>query len=409
MRPEFAPSSFRTRLNMTLANGRRHLAIPGPTNMPDAVLNALHSPSIDIYGGPSEEASRSCLEDLKTVFGTSDGKVYIYACNGHGAWEAALTNTLSKGDKVLVLASGLFPVVWGHNAAKLGIDVEELPERPGRAIDADAVQQRLAADAGHTFKAVLMVQADTATGVVNDVAAVRRAIDAAGHPALLMVDTIASLGCMPFSMDALGVDVAVGGSQKGLMTPPGLAFTGVNAKARQAHKSAGLITSYWDWGFRDGEEHYMWFGGTPPVQMVFALRKALDMIFDEGFDSIFHRHAILAGATRAAAEVWCSKGEMTFAITEPSERSNSVTCLLTPEGAGPALIEYCEGNLGVTIGRGIGPLTGQAIRIAHMGHVNGWGHLGTLAAIETGLAALGIEHGAGGIQAATDYIASKVK
>jgi alanine-glyoxylate transaminase / serine-glyoxylate transaminase / serine-pyruvate transaminase len=394
---------------MTLANGHRHLAIPGPTNMPEEVLNALHSPSVDIYGGTSEVASRSCLKDLKKVFGTKAGKVYIYACNGHGGWEAALTNTLSKGDRVLVLVSGLFPVVWGENASKLGLVVEELSERPGRAIDAKAVEARLKQDKAHAFKAVLMVQADTATGVVNDIAAVRKAMDAAKHPALLMVDTIASLGCMPFGMDDLGVDVAVGGSQKGLMTPPGLAFTAVNAKARQAHKKAGLKTGYWDWTFRDGKEHYMWYGGTPPVQMVFALRKALDMIFAEGFDNIFRRHAILAGATHAAAEVWCSKGKMAFAIAEPTERSNSVTCLLTPEGAGPAIMDYCERNLGVTIGRGIGPLTGKAIRIAHMGHVNGWGHLGTIAAVETALTALGVEHGAGGIQAATDYIASHVK
>jgi alanine-glyoxylate transaminase/serine-glyoxylate transaminase/serine-pyruvate transaminase len=394
---------------MTIANGHRHLAIPGPTNIPDEVLNALHSPSVDIYGGVSEDASRSCLKDLKKVFGTKAGKVYIYACNGHGAWEAALTNVLSRGDKVLVLVSGLFPVVWGENAKKLGLVVEELPERTGRAVDAKAVEARLNKDAAHEFKAVLMVHADTATGVVNDIASVRKAMDAAGHPALLMVDTIASLGSIPFNIDDLGVDVAVGGSQKGLMTPPGLAFTAANAKAKQAHKTAGLKTSYWDWTFRDGKEHYMWYAGTPPVQMVFALRKALDLILAEGLDNIFHRHAILGGATRAAAEVWCSKGKMAFAVSEPKERSNSVTCLLTPEGAGPAIMDYCERNLGVTIGRGIGPLTGKAIRIAHMGHVNGWGHLGTIAAVETALKALGIEHGAGGVQAATDYIARHVK
>jgi alanine-glyoxylate transaminase/serine-glyoxylate transaminase/serine-pyruvate transaminase len=393
---------------MTLANGRRHLAIPGPTNIPDDVLNALHSPSVDIYGGVSEEASRSCLQDLKTVFGTRDGKVYIYACNGHGAWEAALTNVLSRGDKVLVLVSGLFPVVWGENARKLGLEVEELPEREGRAIDAAAVCERLNRDSAHEFKAVLMVHADTATGVVNDIAAVRSAMNEAGHPALLMVDTIASLGSIPFSMDELGVDVAVGGAQKGLMTPPSLAFTGVSPRAKQAHGSAGLVTSYWDWTFRDGEEHYMWFAGTPPVQMIFALRKALDMILSEGLENIFRRHEILGGATRAAAEVWCSAGAMRFAVSEPSERSNSVTCLMTPEGAGPAIMRYCEENLGVTIGRGIGPYTGKAIRIAHMGHVNAWGQLGTIAAVETALKALGIDHGPGGVQAATDYIASRV-
>jgi alanine-glyoxylate transaminase/serine-glyoxylate transaminase/serine-pyruvate transaminase len=393
---------------MTLANGKRHLAIPGPTNVPDKVLNALHHASVDIYGGKSEDASRSCLKDLKKVFRTKS-KVYIYASNGHGAWEAALTNTLSKGDRVLVLESGLFPVVWGENAKKLGIETELLPERRGRAVDAKAVRQRLAADKAHEFRAVLMVQADTATGVVNDIAAVRAALDEAGHPALLMVDTIASLGCMEFDMDGWGVDVAVGGSQKGLMTPPGLSFTAANAKAKSAHKKADLVTSYWDWTFRDGNDHYMWFAGTPPVQMVFALRAALDMFFEEGMDAIIHRHALLAGATRAAVEVWASKGKMAFAVSEPSERSNSVTCVMTPEGAGPAIIEYCENNLGVTIGRGIGPLDGRAIRIAHMGHVNAYNQFGTLAAVETAMKALAIKHGSGGVQAAVDYIARHVK
>jgi len=393
---------------MTLANGKRHLAIPGPTNVPDQVLNALHHASVDIYGGISEDASRSCLKDLKKVFRTR-GSIYIYAANGHGAWEAALTNTLSKGDKVLVLESGLFPVVWGENAKKLGIATELLHEREGHAVDANAVQKRLAADTGHEFKAVLMVQADTATGVVNDVRAIRAALDETDHPALLMVDTIASLGCMEFDMDGWGVDVTVAGAQKGLMTPPGLSFTAVSARAKRAHKKADLNTSYWDWTFRDGDDHYMWFAGTPPVQMVFALRAALDMLLEEGLENILRRHAILAGATRAAVEVWTSNGDMAFAVSEPGERSNSVTCMLTPEGAGPAIMTYCEENLGVTIGRGIGPLTGKAIRIAHMGHVNAYNQLGTLAAIETALKAHGIAHGEGGVQAAMEYIARHVK
>ena len=393
---------------MTLANGKRHLAIPGPTNMPDKVLNALHHASIDIYGGASEEASRSCLKDLKKVFRTR-GKVYIYAANGHGAWEAALTNTLNKGDKVLVLESGLFPVVWGENAKNLGLVTELVRERPGRAIDAAAVAKRLSADKAHEIKAVLMVQADTATGVVNDIAAIRAGMDKAAHPALLMVDTIASLGCMEFDMDGWGVDVAVGGSQKGLMTPPGLSFTAVNSKAKRAHKKAGLVTNYWDWSFRDGKEHYMWFAGTPPVQMVFALRAALDLLLEEGLDAITHRHALLAGATRAAVEVWSSRGDLRFAVSRADERSNSVTCVLTPPEASSRIIDYCDNKLGVTIGRGIGPLTGKAIRIAHMGHVNAYNQLGTLAAIETALAALNITHGSGGVQAATAYIAKHVR
>lgn len=393
---------------MTLANGHRHLAIPGPTNMPDEVLNALHQASVDIYGGSSEKASRACLRDLKKIIRTRS-KVYIYAANGHGAWEAALSNTLSVGDKVLVLESGLFPIVWGETADQLGLETEVLAERTGRAVDLEAVGARLASDTAHEFKAILMVQADTATGVVNDVKGVRAALDQTGHSAMLMVDTIASLGSMEFDMDGWGVDVTVAGAQKGLMTPPGLSFTAASAKARKAHKSADLVTNYWDWTFRDGKEHYMWYAGTPPVQMVFALRKALEMLLDEGLENAIHRHALLAGATRAAVQTWISKGDMAFAVTEPSERSNSITCVLTPKGASPRIIDYCEHKLGVTVGRGIGPLDGRAIRIAHMGHVNAYNQLGTLAAIETALAALGVEHGSGGVQAAIDFIARHVK
>ena len=347
---------------MTLANGHRHLAIPGPTNMPDEVLNALHRASVDIYGGSSEKASRACMRDLKKIFRTRS-KVYIYAANGHGAWEAALSNTLSIGDKVLVLESGLFPIVWGETADQLGIETEVLAERTGRAVDLEAVRARLARDKAHEFKAILMVQADTATGVVNDVKGVRAALDATGHPAMLMVDTIASLGSMEFDMDGWGVDVTVAGAQKGLMTPPGLSFTAASAKARKAHKSADLVTNYWDWTFRDGKEHYMWYAGTPPVQMVFALRKALEMLLEEGLENAIYRHALLAGATRAAVQAWISKGDMAFAVTEPSERSNSVTCVQTPEGVSQQIIDYCEHKLGVTVGRGIGPLDGKAIRI----------------------------------------------
>ena len=393
---------------MTLANGHRHLAIPGPTNMPDEVLNALHHASVDIYGGSSEEASRACRKDLKKIFRTRS-KVYIYAANGHGAWEAALSNTLSKGDRVLVLESGLFPVVWGEMASQLGIETEVLRERTGRAVDLEAVRARLAKDTAQEFKAILMVQADTATGVVNDVKGVRTALDETGHPALLMVDTIASLGSMEYDMDGWGVDVTVAGAQKGLMTPPGLSFTAASARAKKAHRSAGLVTSYWDWTFRDGKEHYMWYAGTPPVQMVFALRKALEMLLAEGLDNAIHRHALLAGATRAAVQTWISRGNMDFAVSEPAERSDSVTCVLTPRGASTRIIDYCEHKLGVTVGRGIGPLDNRAIRIAHMGHVNGYNQLGTLAAIETAMTALGIEHGSGGVQSAIEFIAKHVK
>src|SRR5262249_19084068 len=225
----------------SVANGREFLCIPGPTNIPDAVLAAMHRPAIDIYSGDMLEITRSLLEDLPKLFRTS-GRVYIYAANGHGGWEAALSNVLSRGDTVLALESGRFALGWAEMAKMMGAEVEVLKGDWRHAVDAAALEERLGRDKGHVIKAILVVQIDTASGVVNDIAAMRKAIDAAKHPALLMVDCVASLGCMPFDMDAWGVDVAMCGSQKGLMTPPGLAFVAANDKARKLHKSAGLRT-----------------------------------------------------------------------------------------------------------------------------------------------------------------------
>ncbi len=247
---------------MTVAKGREFLAIPGPTNVPDAVLAAMQRPAIDIYSGEMVGITDSCLADLRALFKTK-GKAYIYAANGHGGWEAALTNVLSRGDTVLALESGRFAIGWGEMAKMLGVEVEVLKGDWRRAVDPAAVEERLKRDTGHTIKALLAVQIDTASGVVNDIAAIRKAMDRAKHPALLMVDCVASLGCMPFDMDAWGVDVAMSGSQKGLMTPPGLAFVAANDRARAVHKTAGLRTLYWDWTFREGEIHYQKYCGTP--------------------------------------------------------------------------------------------------------------------------------------------------
>jgi alanine-glyoxylate transaminase/serine-glyoxylate transaminase/serine-pyruvate transaminase len=236
---------------MTVASGREILAIPGPTNIPDAVLAAMHRPAIDIYSGDMLRITRTLLEDLPRLFRTT-GQAYIYAANGHGGWEAAVSNVLSRGQTILVLESGLFAVAWGDMTGMLGVKVEVLKGHPRRAVDPAAVAQRLRADTGREIKAVLVVQIDTASGIVNDIAAIGHAIAAAGHPALLLVDCVASLGCMPFEMDAWGVDVAMAGSQKGLMTPPGLAFVAANARAHAAHQKADLRTRYWDWTFRQG-------------------------------------------------------------------------------------------------------------------------------------------------------------
>jgi alanine-glyoxylate transaminase/serine-glyoxylate transaminase/serine-pyruvate transaminase len=394
---------------MTLASGREFLSIPGPTTVPDGVLRAMHRPAIDIYSGTLVEVTTSCLADLRRVFRT-EGRVYIYAANGHGAWEAALVNVLSRGDTVLVLESGLFAAVWGEMAAMLGLEVETLPGSWRRAVDPTALETRLRADRTGRIKAVLVVQVDTASGAVNDIPAVRQAMDAAGHDALLMVDAIASLATMPFDMDAWGVDVAVTGSQKGLMTPPGLSFVAAGHKGLAAHRSAGLRTRYWDWTERDGDQHYQKYCGTPPEHLLFGLRKALDLLLEEGLDNVFRRHRLLAEAVRRAVAVWAEGGVLSFNVTAPAERADSVTTVLMADGHDPkALLEFCASKCGVVLGVGIGPLGGKALRIAHMGHVNAPMIIGTLGALEIGLVALDVAHGKGALQAAIDWLGDAVK
>jgi len=393
---------------MTLANGREVLSIPGPTTIPDRVLAAMHRPAIDIYSGGLVETTDTLLADLKQLFGTQ-GRSYIYAANGHGAWEAALTNVLSRGERILVLQSGRFAIGWGEMGEMMGVEVDVLPQSWRRAVNPEAVEQRLREDKGHAIKAVLVVQIDTASGVVNDIPAIRKAIDAAGHPALLMVDTIASLGTMPFEMDAWGVDVALSGSQKGLMTPPGLGFVAAGERGLAAHASADLRTRYWDWTQRHGEMHYQKYCGTPPEHLLFGLREAIDILLEEGLDNVFLRHRLLAEATRAAVGVWAEGGALDFNVEEPAERANSVSCVLINDGYTPGrILDYCREKCGVVIGLGIGELSDKAVRIAHMGHANAPMVLGTLSAVEMALQALNIPHGRGGVQAAIDHLAKAV-
>ncbi|HEX6214898.1 MAG TPA: aminotransferase class V-fold PLP-dependent enzyme [Vicinamibacterales bacterium] len=391
---------------MSVAAGREFLAIPGPTVIPDAVLAAMHRPAVDIYAGPLVALTASLLADLQKIFRTQ-GNTYIYAANGHGAWEAALTNVLSRGDKVLVLESGRFAIGWGEQARMLGCEVEVLHAEPRRAVQAEAVAAKLKQDSG--IKAVLVTQIDTASGVVNDIKAIGEAVRATRHQALLMVDTVASLGCMPFEMDAWGVDVAVAGSQKGLMTPPGLGFAAASSRARTAHRTAGLRTPYWDWTFRDGDVHYHKYCGTPPEQLLFGLRAALDLMFAEGLDNVFRRHRLLAEATRRAVGVWAEGQAIGFNIAEPLERSDTVTAIAARDGIDvQPLADYCANQCGVVLGRALGALEGKGFRIAHMGHVNAPMVLGTLGVVEMGLAALRIPHGKGGTAAAIEYLASAV-
>jgi len=393
---------------MTVRHGREFLCIPGPTNIPDAVLNAMHRAAIEIYSGELVGITDYCLAALKKIFRT-EGSTYIYAANGHGVWEAAISNVLSRGDTILVLQSGRFAVGWGDAAEKMGVRVESLPCGWRHAVDPAAVEARLRDDPAGKIKAVLVVQIDTASGVVNDIPAIRKAMTDAGHDALLMVDTIASLATMPFEMDAWGVDVAVTGSQKGLMTPPGLAFAAAGPRAKAAHEKADLCTRYWDWTQRDGDVHYQKYCGTPPEHLLFGLHKALEMLLDEGLDNAVRRHALLAEAVRRAVAVWSEGGAMEFNIIEPAHRADSVTTILLQEGLDPELIRaYCADHCGVVLGVGIGDLSGKALRIAHMGHVNAPMILGTLGAVEVALQALGLPHGKGGVQAAIDWLGENV-
>ena len=393
---------------MVLRSGREFLAIPGPTTVPDEVLRAMHRPAIDIYAGELVGITHSVLADLKSLFRTG-GDTYIYIANGHGAWEAVLTNILSRGDKILVLESGRFATGWGEQAARLGVEVEVLPGDWSRAVDPAAVEQRLRADKTGAIKAVLVVQIDTASGVVNDIPRIAQALQGAGHEALLCVDAVASLGCMPFDMDAWGVDVAMAASQKGLMTPPGLAFVAANARAKAVHRKAGLRTPYWDWAARDMDEHYRKYAGTAPVHLLFGLRRAIDLIQAEGLEAIHLRHALLAGAVRAAVGAWAHGGALSLNIAREDERSNTVTAIRVAEGRDPrTLVDFCRETCGVVLGTALGALAGKAFRIAHMGHVNAPMVLGTLATVEVAQKALGWPVPVSGIEAAAAHLAKSV-
>ena len=393
---------------MVVRAGREFLAIPGPTTMPDEVLQAMHRPALDIYSDTMVQLTEGLLRDLSRLFATK-GHSYIYIANGHGAWEAVLSNVLSRGDKILVLESGRFAVNWGNAAVAMGAEVESLKGDWRRAVRPAEVEARLRMDKEHTIKAILTVQVDTASGAVNDIAAIGQAIKASGHPALFMVDAVASLGCMPFEMDAWGIDVAMSGSQKGLMAPPGLGFVAANDRARAVHKTAGLRTPYWDWTERDGPEHYRKYAGTAPVHLLFALRQAIDMLFAEGLENAFLRHRLLAEAVRRAVAAWSEGQVLGFNVAEPGERSDTVTTVVMNDGYDPAgLQRYCKEKCGVVLGTGIGDLSGQAFRIAHMGHVNAPMILGTLGVIEVGLNALRIPHGEGGVEAAVKWLGESV-
>lgn len=392
---------------MTIQSGRNFLHTPGPTNIPDRVLRAMMRPAVDLNDADFMAMALSCFGDLQKVFKTNNN-VYIYSANGHGAWEAALVNVLSPGDHVLVPETGHFSFNWSAMAESLGLKVDYVEADWRRAIDPEMVAERLRADKEHRIKAVLMVHTDTATSVTSSIPAIRRALDDTGHPALLMVDTIAALATVPFEFDDWGIDVAVAASQKGLMQPPGLAFNAVSEKAFKASEAASLPRNYWDWRRRHGREFYSHFCGTAPVHQLFALREALDMVHEEGLDAIVARHQRLADAVRSAVEVWCQGGALSFNVPEATERANSVTTILVDEAYDANVLrETCSSRFNVSLGAGYGRLQGRAFRIGHMGYLNEPMILGALASVESCLALCDIPHGSGGTQAAIASLSQK--
>jgi len=383
--------------------------------IPDPVLQAMHRPSPNIYAGELLTLTDSLVPDLKAVAGTAHF-VAIYISNGHGAWEAALMNTLQPGDKVLVPASGRFAIGWSEMAAALGIEVELIDFGTAAAWDLNRVAERLVADKAHEIKAVLGVHVDTSSSIRNDFSALRTVMDEAGHPALLMADCIASLGCDRFEMDAWGVDVMVAACQKGLMTPTGVSFVFFNDKAAEARACLPRISRYWDWHPRaNPQEFYQYFGGTAPTHHLFGLRAALDLIHAEGLPQVWARHAQLAQAIWAACETWGQIDDpeqgLRMNVTDPTLRSHAVTALHLPTPRASELRQWLEQNLGLTLGIGLGlappdsPEWHGHFRLGHMGHVNGQMIMGLLGGVETGLQALKIPHGSGALSAAAQVLA----
>jgi alanine-glyoxylate transaminase / serine-glyoxylate transaminase / serine-pyruvate transaminase len=392
----------------SLAAGPEIVAIPGPTIVPDRVLSAMHRPMPDLYAGELLTATDEIYERLPALARTTS-PAFITVSNGHGAWAMALSNTLSRGDYVLVLECGVFGRVWGEMAEFDGLRVETMIAEEGAAIDPDAVEDRLRADSARGIKAVLMVQTDTASSARNDVAAVRRALDAADHPALLMVDCIASMACEPYEMDAWGVDVTLAASQKGLMTPPGLGFVWAGPRALAAHESADMRTRYWDWTFRLQEgPQYLRFCGTAPVSHVFGFREALRMIDEEGLDARWQRHAALASAVRAAVDAWAAPGGLSLVVRDPAHRADSVTTIVTGSVDAGRLSEITRDRGGVTLGVGLLDLAGRAFRIAHMGHVSAASILGVLGVVEAALLAIDAPIAGSGVAAAAKTVSQSL-
>jgi alanine-glyoxylate transaminase/serine-glyoxylate transaminase/serine-pyruvate transaminase len=382
-------------------SGRHFLQIPGPTNVPDRVLRAIDQPTIDHRGPEFAALTRTVIAGMKKVFKT-DADVVIYPASGTGAWEAALVNTLSAGDRVLMAETGHFAALWKRLAERLGLSVTLQPGDWRHGVSAGDIEAALRADAQHSIKAVCVVHNETSTGVTSRIPELRAAIDRAGHPALLMVDTISSLASIDYRHDEWRVDVTVGGSQKGLMLPPGLSFNAIGARALAASKKATLPRSYWDWGEMLSINASGYFPYTPATNLLYGLHEALDMLFTEGLDRVFARHGRLAEATRRAVRAW----GLEILCAEPAEYSATLTAVMMPAGHNADTFrKIVLDRFDMSLGQGLSKVAGKIFRIGHLGYLNDLMLCGTLAGVEMGLGLAAVPHRKGGTQAAMDYLA----
>jgi len=382
--------------------GRHFLQIPGPTNIPDRILRAMDRPIIDHRGPEFAELTLEILGGLRKVFQTS-GPVVMFPSSGTGAWEAAIVNTLSPGDRVLAFETGQFSILWKNLAERMGVQTEFVSGNWRRGADPDEVETRLKADKSHTIKAVMVVHNETSSGVRSHVAEIRRAMNRANHPALLMVDTISSLASSDYQHDEWEVDVTIGGSQKGLMLPPGLSFNAISDKALKAQKSAKLPRVYWDWEEMLKQNTAGFFPYTPPTTLLYGLHEALTMLNEEGLPNVFARHRRHAEATRAAVRAW----GLEIVCEQPDEYSDTVTAVFMPPGHdADQLRKLILERFDMSLGTGLGKLQGKVFRIGHLGSFNDLMLAGTIAGVEMGLALAGVPHGKGGIAAALDRLVS---
>ena len=388
---------------MQQRSGRHFLQIPGPTNVPDRVLRAMAAPTIDHRGPEFQELTQEVLVGLGKVIQTRS-PVVLFPASGTGAWEAALVNTLSPGNRVLMVETGHFATLWKQIAANYGLDVEFLAGDWRHGVNAAEIEAHLVEDAAHTIKAVCIVHNETSTGVTSDVAAVRRAMDLARHPALLVVDTISSLASMNYEHDAWGVDVTVGASQKGLMLPPGLSFNALSEKALRANSSATLARSFWDWQpvLKANEQNF--FPYTPATNLMYGLREALRMLLAQGLEHVFARHHRHAEATRCAVDAW----GLELLCANPSEYSSSITAIMMPEGHdAERVLRVVLERFDMSLGIGLSKLSGKIFRIGHLGDFNDLSLIGTLGGTEMGLVLAKIPHQPGGVTAALDFLAAE--